>query len=80
MITYSNTLFGKTCVAYIGTNTLAMKAQSSLNSAAILSGVVKVNSSKTRRGCAYGVKFDCSQKANVKAILARDGITVKEFL
>lgn len=80
-MTYSqSSLSGNTCTAYIGTNTLAMKAQHALASEAIVSSVIKVNSSKTHKGCAYGIIFDRSQAGNVKFILAREGITVKELL
>lgn len=80
-MTYSSgSLSGRSCAAYIGSTTLAMKAQKALAAEAIASSVIKVNSSRTRRGCAYGVSFDCTQADNVKAILARAGISVKEFL
>ena len=80
MTDYRSSLSGGGCTAYIGSTTLAMKAQRALATQAITSSVVKVNSSKTRRGCAYGVSFDCSQQSNVKAILLRENIPVKEFL
>lgn len=80
-MTYSKpSLSGNTCTAYIGTNTLAMKAQRALAAEAILSSVVKVNSSKTHKGCAYGIRFDRFQTNNVSIILAREGIAVKELL
>ena len=80
MTDYQGSLSGRSCTAYIGSTTLAMKAQRVLAAHAIASSVTKVNSSKTRRGCAYGVSFDCAQQSNVKAILARENISVKEFL
>ena len=80
MTDYSRSLSGGGCTAHIGSTTLAMKAQRALAAQAIASSVVKVNSSKTRRGCAYGVSFDCSHQSNVKAILTRENIPVKEFL
>lgn len=80
MTDHSRSLSGGGCTAYIGSTTLAMKAQRALAAQAIMSSVTKVNFSKARRGCAYGVSFDCSQQANVKAILVRENIPVKEFL
>ena len=80
MTDYHSPLSGGGCTAYIGSTTLAMKAQRALAANAIASTVTKVNSSKTRRGCAYGVSFDCSQQSNVKAILSKENIPVKEFL
>ena len=80
MTDFSRSFSGKTCSASIGSTTLAMKAQKALSAEAIASSVIKINSSRTHRGCAYGVSFDCSQEANVKTILTRAGISVKEFL
>ncbi len=80
MTDYSGSLSGRSCTAYIGSTTLAMKAQRVLAAEAIASSVTKVNSSRARRGCAYGVSFDCSQQSNVKAIFLRENIPVKEFL
>ncbi len=80
MTDYHSPLSGGGCTAYIGSTTLAMKAQRALAANAIASTVTKVNSSKARRGCAYGVSFDCSQQANVKAILSKENVPVKEFL
>ncbi len=80
MADHHGSLSGGGCTAYIGSTTLAMKAQRVLAAEAIYSSVTKVNSSKTRRGCAYGVSFDCAQQSNVKAILTRENIPVKEFL
>lgn len=80
MTDHSFSLSGGGCTAYIGSTTLAMKAQRALAAEAISSSVTKVNLSRTRRGCAYGVSFDCAQQSNVKAILMRANIPVKEFL
>ncbi len=70
----------KYCTAYIGSATQAMKAQKILSEAAVMSHVLKIPSSKSRRGCGYGVSFDCTQLGNVKTILEKNNITVKEFL
>ncbi|MBQ7357925.1 MAG: DUF3343 domain-containing protein [Clostridia bacterium] len=80
MTDISSSPSGGACVASIGSTTLAMKAQRALSAEAIASSVIKINSSRTRRGCAYGVSFDCSQRANVQTVLSRAGISVKEYL
>ena len=69
-----------TCTAVIGSMTQAMKAQSALSEAAIRSSIVKVSSAKTTGGCAYGVDFSCTQSANVRTVLERGGIRVREYL
>lgn len=69
-----------TCTAVIGSMTLAMKAQSALAEAAIRANVTKVSSSETHNGCAYGVDFPCSQSGNVRTVLSRAGIRVRQYL
>ena len=67
------------CIAEIGSMTSAMRAQSALAEAAIPTTVVKTNSEKSGRGCAYGVSFDCAQIENVKNVLAKVGIKVRRW-
>lgn len=68
------------CTAVIGSMTLAMKAQSVLAEAAIRAGVTKISSSETHNGCAYGVEFPCSQSGNVRTVLSRAGIRVRQYI
>ena len=68
------------CTAVIGSMTNAMRAQAALADAAIRVSISKISSSKASGGCAYGVDFPCTQRGNVKAILDRMGIRVREFL
>ena len=68
------------CTAVIGSMTQAMRAQALLSEAAIRAGITKVSSSRTHNGCAYGVEFPCTQRANVRAVLERAGIRVREYL
>ncbi len=71
---------GGTCTAVIGSMTMAMKAQSVLSEAAIRAGIAKISSNATHNGCAYGVDFPCTQSANVRMILSRAGIRVKQYI
>ncbi len=71
---------GGTCTAVIGSMTLAMKAQSVLADAAIRTNIAKISSSEARGGCAYGVDFPCTQSANVKLILSRAGVRVRQYI
>ena len=43
------------CTAVIGSMTIALKAQKILHSSSIRSTVVKLDSSATHKGCAYGL-------------------------
>ena len=68
------------CTAVIGSMTGAMRAQSILAEAAIRAVVVKVSSSKSTGGCAYGVDFPCTQMSNAQTVLSRGGVRVREYL
>ena len=74
------TCTGGTCTAVIGSMTQAMKAQSLLADAAIRGGITKISSARTHNGCAYGVEFPCTQSANVRTVLERGGVRVREYL
>lgn len=66
------------CVAVIGSVTQAMRAQKVLASAAIRTELIKVGGSANPRGCAYALSYGCSQDGNVKNILLRAGIRIRE--
>jgi hypothetical protein len=60
--------------------TFATKASHALASAAIRSEVVKLDSSYSGHGCAWGVEFSCAQEKNVRMILENARIPVKKYL
>ena len=68
------------CTAVIGSMTQAMRAQTVLSEAAIRATLTKISSTKTHNGCAYGVDFPCTQSGNVRTILDRAGVRVREYL
>ena len=68
------------CTAVIGSMTQAMKAQSLLAEAAIHASLTKISSGRTSGGCAYGIDFPCTQSRNVRMILQRAGVRVREYL
>ncbi|MBQ9780789.1 MAG: DUF3343 domain-containing protein [Clostridia bacterium] len=68
------------CVAVLGTMTAALQAQKVLAQAAVFTSVTKISSSKSAKGCAYGISYPCAQKENVRTILSRAQITVKKYL
>ncbi len=69
-----------TCTVVLGSVTTAMQAQRVLANAAIFGTVTKISSSTDSRGCAYGIEFPCSQKENLRLILARADISIKKML
>lgn len=67
------------CFVELGSVTYAMKAQQALSGAAIPCTVIKRESASSRRGCTYGIGFSCVQKNNVKTVLERARISVKQW-
>jgi len=57
------------CTIVTGSVTSAMKAQKVLSAVAIQSTVVKIDSSTTHRGCAYGLEINCNQLSNARTVL-----------
>lgn len=72
-----NTDSGKCRVSLISM-TQALKAQKILASEAIPCEIVKVGVT-SRRGCSYGIEFNCNQKNNVKTVLSRAGISPEKW-
>ena len=68
------------CTAVTGSITMALKAQRVLSKNAIQSNTVKVSRSAQKKGCVYGIEFDCALLGNVKNILDSAGVEINEFL
>ena len=67
------------CIAEIGSMTQAMRAQNALGEMAIPSTIVKTNSSKTNKGCAYGLSVDCKQRENADNIFQKSNVRVRRW-
>lgn len=67
------------CVAVVGPMTRAMRAQQVLASAAIRVEVIKADSAKAGRGCAYAIAYSCHQEESVRRILRDAGIHLRGF-
>lgn len=68
------------CIATISSLNLSIKAQKALANERIFCKIVSLDPSTTRRGCAYGIEFACSEERSVKSILRRVGISPSEFI
>jgi len=68
------------CVGALGSMTAALKATRALGKHGIFAEVIGLSAEETRRGCAYGVCFDCGEIERVRAALKSDGITVSQYL
>lgn len=69
-----------TCIASISSLNLAIKAQNVLTQERIYSKIISLDPTLTKRGCAYGIEFSCSEERNVRTILRRAGIYPSQFI
>lgn len=67
-----------TCIFTIGSVTQSMKAKRILAEYSIPVNTTKLSTSRDKRGCVYGIEFNCSQKSNVDRILSGSGISFEE--
>lgn len=68
------------CTAALASLTYAMKAQSALSSINIHADIIKLSDERSKRGCEYGILYDCSLHTDVKKHLRASGISVRRFL
>lgn len=68
------------CTASMRSMTYALKAQKLLEGAGVCSYIVRLDSSATRRGCAYGVTFCCAFGDTVRRILGSGRIYVSQYI
>lgn len=67
------------CIASMKTLTAAHMARKALAAAGIVSSIVSIDPNITRKGCAYGIGFNCSDSVRVKRIFREKGITYGEI-
>lgn len=70
----------KICTAAIGSLTHAMKAQSALTADGIVSKIVKLDPSMTRKGCAYGIEYSCDDHKAVRSAFNTAKISVSSYI
>ena len=70
----------KTCIATAPSLNIAIKMQKILANNAIFTKIISLDPSMSRKGCAYGVEFPCSEDQSVKEILKRARITPSQFI
>ena len=68
------------CTAAMSSLTHCMRAQRLLLSEGIESTIVKLDSSLTKKGCAYGIEFSCNLKREVRSILSRANLPVSQYI
>lgn len=70
----------KQCTAALGSLTYAIKAQRALAQENLGCEIVKLDASMTRRGCAYGIEFSCTDLRSVRAVMNKEQIPVTHYI
>ena len=68
------------CTAALASLTYAMKAQGVLSAAGLYTDIIKLDPTRSRRGCAYGVQFDCNESESVRRALKSSGVNVIRYI
>ncbi|NLK38814.1 MAG: DUF3343 domain-containing protein [Clostridiales bacterium] len=68
------------CIAGLGSVTQAMKAQTVLTHEEVPSKIIKLDSSMSKRGCAYGLEYSCLYRKKVNVILDSAELKFEEFV
>lgn len=68
------------CIASLRSMTLAIKAKKALNQANIFAEIVKLDPNMTKKGCAYGINFNCLDLIKVQDVLNRNQVKYSEIL
>jgi hypothetical protein len=68
------------CTAALASLTYAMKAQGVLSAAGFYTDIVKLDPARSKKGCAYGVQFNCDDSDKVRQVMKTSGISVSRYL
>ena len=68
------------CIVALKSMTYAIKAKNALSDYYIDAEIVKLEPNMTKKGCAYGVSFNCVNFESVKEALRKGAIKYTEIL
>lgn len=68
------------CVMSLRSMTYAMKAKKALDDFFIDSEIVKLEPNMTKKGCAYGIKFNCINLQQAQEALKRWSVRYTEII
>ena len=68
------------CITLLKSMTYALKAQKALANYYINSEIVKLDSTGLKKGCAYGVKFDCINLYSAENALKKNNIKYSQII
>ncbi len=68
------------CIASLKSMTYALKAQKALSNYYISSEIIKLEAHMTKKGCAYGIKFDCMNLYAAENALKEFGVKYTQII
>lgn len=68
------------CIIAVSSITYGMKGQELLHGDGISAEVIKLQASRTRRGCAYGIAIPCQMQHAATRLLSQSGIPFSQVL
>lgn len=68
------------CIIAVSSITYGMKGQELLHGDGISAEVIKLQASRTKRGCAYGIAISCQMQYAATRLLSQNGIPFSEVL
>lgn len=66
------------CILAVSSVNLALKSEKALAQKRIKASVTRLDPSKTRKGCSYGLLINCSDLAAAESVLSLAGIKYTE--
>lgn len=67
------------CIVSLKSMTVALKAKKALNQSYIDCEIIKLEPNMTKKGCAYGIKFDCINIYSVENVLNENRVKYTEI-
>ncbi len=67
------------CIASLKSMTVAMKARKALEEAYIDCEIIKLEPNMTKKGCAYGIKFNCVNINSLENILKKKRVNYTDI-
>lgn len=67
------------CIISLKSNTYAQKVRKILSNHGINIEIVRLEPQKTKRGCSYGISFQCEKLYYVKTVLNQNNIDYLEM-
>ena len=66
------------CVASLKSMTIALKAKKALEESYIDCEIIKLEPNMTKKGCAYGIKFNCVNINSLENVLKKKRVMIPE--